>query len=112
MVDDIGIGDDEEEPERFTLPVPPPGFLPDKDVVFFARPDRSDKRDHEDIMLRRVPKTIAYRFRGAAGARGLTHAQHLAALVTLHETMRQRADAGDDHARELLEQLGLATVSI
>jgi hypothetical protein len=107
-VDDVG----DEGSERFTLPVPPPGFPPDKDVMFYARRDQSEKRDHEDIMLRRVPTTIAYRFRGAAGARGLTHAQYLAALVSLHEAMRQRADGGDHHAAELLQQLGLATVSI
>src|SRR6266496_842390 len=85
------VGDEEES---FTLPLPPP-FAPDKDVVFFARRPGPQGRDHEDIMLRRVPRSVAHQYRGAAGARGLTHAQYLAALVALHNAMRQRADAGD-----------------
>jgi hypothetical protein len=100
----------EEEDELFTLPVPPP-LGPDRDVVFFAqRPGPG--RDHEDIMLRRVPRAVAHHFRGAAGARGLTHAQYLAALVGLHEAMRKRADAGDAELEAELERLGLNTVSI
>jgi HPt (histidine-containing phosphotransfer) domain-containing protein len=69
-------------------------------------------RDHEDIMMRRVPRSVGHRFRGAAGARGLTHAQYLAALVELHEAMRQRADQGDPEVAAALERLGLRTVSI
>ena len=108
---------DEPEPglgeeQSFTLPLPPPPFGAENDVVFFTRRADSETRDHDDVMLRRVPRTVAHRFRGAAGARGLTHAQYLTALVALHETMRRRADAGDaDTAREL-ERLGLNTVSI
>jgi hypothetical protein len=108
--DEEVVGASEEEP--FTLPLPPPPFAPDKDVVFFTRRAASETRDHEDIMLRRVPRTVAHRFRGAAGARGLTHAQYLSALVALHETMRQRADAGDAETAAELERLGLNTVSI
>jgi hypothetical protein len=63
-------------------------------------------------MLRRVPAGVAHRFRGAAGARGFTHAQYLAALVALHESMRQRADSGDAEVAAALDQLGLSTVSI
>jgi hypothetical protein len=74
--------------------------------------DDSPDREYEDIMLRRVPIAISRRFRGAAGARGLTHAQYLAALVTLHENMRRRADGGDDGCGQVLAELGLGTVSI
>jgi hypothetical protein len=74
--------------------------------------DDSPDREYEDIMLRRVPIAISRRFRGAAGARGLTHAQYLTALVTLHENMRQRADGGDDSSVQVLAELGLGTVSI
>jgi hypothetical protein len=100
---------DDDEP--FTLPLPPP-FSPDQDVVFFAHRPGAGGRDHEDIMLRRVPRSVAHRFRGAAGARGLTHAQYLARLVALHDGMRQRADAGDADLASELERLGLTTVSI
>jgi hypothetical protein len=74
--------------------------------------DDSPDREYEDIMLRRVPTAISRRFRGAAGARGLTHAQYLTALVSLHESMRTRADGGDDGSAEVLAELGLGTVSI
>jgi hypothetical protein len=98
-----------EDDEPFTLPLPPP----DKDVVFFrggavAREDR----EHEDIMLRRVPREAARRFRGAAGARGMTHAQYLAALVELHVAMRARADGGDAELAAELERMGLASVTV
>ena len=69
-------------------------------------------REHEDIMLRRVPAAVAHRFRGAAGARGFTHAQFLTALVSLHEAMRKRADDGDAEVKAALDELGLGTVSI
>jgi hypothetical protein len=103
--------------ETFHLPVPPP-FRPhgDRDVIFYARGvgaegERAERED-EDIMLRRVPRETAQRFRAAAGARGLTHAQYLAALVALHEAMRVRGDAGDAELATELERLGLSTVSI
>jgi hypothetical protein len=38
-------------------------------------------REHEDIMLRRVPAAVAHRFRGAAGARGFTSAEALARVA-------------------------------
>jgi hypothetical protein len=106
---------DEPDVEPFTLPLPPPppGFPPE-DVVYFARGREpgGKPRDHEDIMLRRVPRDVASRFRGAAGARALTHAEYLAALVALHEAMRRRADGGDAELAAELEKLGLNTVSI
>jgi hypothetical protein len=99
----------DEDDEPFTLPLPPP----DKDVVFFrhGRAGRED-REHEDIMLRRVPRDAARRFRGAAGARGMTHAQYLAALVELHVAMRGRADGGDAELAAELERLGLTSVTV
>ena len=103
---------DEGAPFTVPLPPPPPGFGHDQDVVFFAHRAEPPPREHEDIMLRRVPRSVAHRFRGAAGARGLTHAQYLAALVALHEAMRERADGGDAEAQTALEPLGLGTVSI
>lgn len=84
---------------------------------FFRAVDVSESpeapdREFEDIILRRVPRAVAHRFRGGAGARALTHAQYLAALLSLHEGARQRADAGDKEMTGLLRQLGLQTVSI
>jgi hypothetical protein len=115
-------GDEPFEPEHdeelFEVRVPgPPHFAPplapDRDVVYFRqRVGGEGKREGEDIMLRRVPTDVARRFRAAAGARGLTHAQYLAALVALHDALRARADGGDAGAAEELDRLGLATVSI
>src|SRR5690349_9814464 len=97
-----------DEPFTLPLPPPPPGARAERDVIFF-RDTGGDTpaREHEDIMLRRVPRSVAHRFRGAAGARGLTHAQYLAALVALHEAMRERADGGDGGVQEELDRLGL-----
>ncbi len=78
----------------------------------FLRSSEGEQRDHEDIMLRRVPRETAMRFRAAAGGRGLTHAQYLAALAALHERMRQLADAGDERIAAELEQLGLTSVTV
>jgi hypothetical protein len=115
-------GDEPFEPEQdeelFEMRVPmpphfPPPLPPDRDVVYFRhRVEGGGKREGEDIMLRRVPSDVARRFRAAAGARGLTHAQYLAALVALHDALRARADGGDTPAAEELDRLGLATVSI
>jgi hypothetical protein len=104
----------EGEPGTFRASFPPgPGFRPGKDVMFFAAEGESGGgREFEDIMLRRVPAAVAHRFRGAAGARGFTHAQYLTALVSLHEAMRKRADEGGAEVAAVLEQLGLGTVSI
>ena len=85
---------------------------PGQNVFWSAESESSGGRDYEDIMLRRVPAAVAHRFRGAAGARGFTHAQYLTALVSLHEAMRRRAAAGDAEMAAALDQLGLGTVSI
>jgi hypothetical protein len=101
--------------ETFRAPFPGSHSLPPgKDVFFWAAtdPEGSAGREHEDIMLRRVPSGVAHQFRGAAGARGFTHAQYLSALVALHEAMRKRADTGDADVAAALDQLGLGTVSI
>ena len=103
-------GDDEDD-ELFTVPLPPPPPGADKDVVFFRRRALEDRED-EDVMLRRVPRETAARFRAAAGGRGMTHAEYLAALVALHEAMRARADAGDAALGEELRRLGLASVTV
>ena len=63
-------------------------------------------------MGRAAARSLAHRFRGAAGARGLTLVQYLSALISLHEMTRQQAESGDGQAAALLEQLGLSTVSI
>jgi hypothetical protein len=104
----------EGEPGTFHVSFPPgPPFQPGKNVAFFAAEgDSAGGREYEDIMLRRVPAAVAHQFRGAAGARGFTHAQYLTALVALHAAMRKRADEGDAEVAAALEQLGLGTVSI
>jgi hypothetical protein len=101
---------------EFTVPLPPP-FPPhaDRDVVYFARrvgEGGGAEREDEDILLRRVPTAVAQKFRAGAGARGMTHAQYLAALVALHESTRTRADAGDAELTNELERLNLSTVSV
>jgi hypothetical protein len=112
MTDNETAGEGESGTFHASFPPGPP-FEPGKNVVFFAAEgDSSGGREYEDIMLRRVPAAIAHRFRGAAGARGFTHAQYLTALVSLHEAMRKRADQGDAEVAAALEQLGLGTVSI
>jgi hypothetical protein len=109
-----GQSDDEGDATFFHAPVPGPRIpAPGKNLVFWSvETDEGAGREFEDIMLRRVPSVIAHHFRGAAGARGLTHAQYLTALVTLHEAARRRADAGDGTMAEILSELGLQTVSI
>jgi hypothetical protein len=105
----------QDEPQKFaaSLPGPPFALPPGEQVVFWAtESDSTGRRDHDDIMLRRVPAAVAHRFRGAAGARGFTHAQYLGALVALHEAMRERADSGDTQVAAVLRQLGLGTVAI
>jgi hypothetical protein len=101
-----------EPDDTFTMPLPPPPH----DVLFFRREERVQaperEREHEDIMLRKVPNDVARRFRAAAGGRALTHAQYLAALVELHESLRKRADEGDEGARADLERLGLQSVTV
>jgi hypothetical protein len=131
MNDDDDLPPDFAEP--FTIPLPPPP-PPGADVFFYRHaghgpgrgiagmrgmpgmpgypPEGAGGRDAEDIMLRRVPSAIAMKFRAAAGGRGMTHAQYLAALVGLHEAIRASADAGDKELAAELEKLGLQTVSI
>ena len=119
MPDNEAAGEGGEEQRTFHVSFPasppfPPGppFAPGRTVFWAAESDSPGGREHEDIMLRRVPAAVAHRFRGAAGARGFTHAQYLSALVSLHEAMRKRADAGDAEVAAALDQLGLGTVSI
>jgi hypothetical protein len=103
------------EPQPFTVPLPPP-FPPGRgDRVLFIRSGEDEEgkpREHEDLMLRRVPRETAMRFRAAAGGRGMTHAQYLVALVELHGHLRERAEAGDESARALLDELGLQSVTV
>jgi hypothetical protein len=94
---------------------PPPGFPPPphgRRVVFFRDDADEPGREHEDIMLRKVPRDTAMRFRAAAGGRGLTHAQYLTALVELHARIRALGEAGDEQAAAALAALGLQTVSV
>jgi hypothetical protein len=103
--------------EFFHIPVPPPVQVPfpPHDHVMYVRgesPPESGVREHEDIMLRRVPRETAMHFRAAAGGRSLTHAQYLAALVELHRRARERADGGDDELKGTLEELGLGSVTV
>jgi hypothetical protein len=103
----------EGEPERFHGVPVPAGFPPHGEGAFwFAKASGGSDREFDDMMLRRVPGPVAARFRAAAGARGFTHAQYLAALVALHEAMRERADGGDGEMAATLDRLGLGTVSI
>jgi hypothetical protein len=109
-----------DDDEEFTIPVPPPGFPPGPpgprgphDVIYFREgaPPAATK-EHEDIMLRRVPRDTAMRFRGSAGGRGMTHAQYLTALVDLHRKARELADAGNEQLQRELTELGLASVTV
>ena len=112
---------DDEMPQPFTVPLPPgfppPGFPPPGagDRVLFYRSVEGDSppgKEHEDIMLRRVPRDVAMRYRAAAGGRAMTHAQYLTALVELHARIRALAEGGDEAARSALDELGLQTVSV
>jgi hypothetical protein len=105
----------DDEPTRFTVPLPPPFppfGAPHGDVLWIRTDDEAGAKEHEDIMLRKVPRETAMRFRAAAGGRGLTHAQYLTALVGLHARLRELADGGDERLRAELEALGLTTVSV
>ena len=113
MSDNETAGEGGGEARTFHVSFPGgPHVPPGRDVFWSVEGDSPGGREHEDIMLRRVPAAVAHRFRGAAGARGFTHAQYLTALVSLHEAMRKRADGGDAEVAAALEQLGLGTVSI
>ena len=102
------------ESRPFEVPLPPPMPGP-HDRIMFVRgegPLPAGTKEHEDIMLRRVPRATAMQFRAAAGGRSMTHAQYLAALVELHRRTRERADGGDDELRRALDELGLGTVTV
>src|SRR3954454_3933884 len=101
-----------DDDEAFTIPLPPPPpGAPHRDVLYIRRDDR-EPREHEDIMLRKVPADVARRFRAAAGGRALTHAQYLAALVELHESILRQADAGNGELAAELDRLGLQSVTV
>jgi hypothetical protein len=111
--DEIGPGPDPEDRFHATLAGPPFPLQPGRKLVFWAtESDGAGGREYEDIMLRRVPAAVAQLFRGAAGARGFTHAQYLASLVALHQAMRERADRGDEGVAAVLRELGLETIAI
>jgi hypothetical protein len=99
-------------PGEVPLPAPVPG--PHDRVMFIRGGGSADAgpREHEDIMLRRVPRETAMHFRAAAGGRSLTHAQYLTALVELHRRARERADGGDGELKRTLEDLGLGSVTV
>jgi len=109
-----------ESDETFTRPLPPgfppPGFAPHgaPDAILFRHEDveGAGGKEHEDIMLRRVPREVAMRYRAAAGGRAMTHAQYLTALVELHAKVRALADGGDEAAKAALDELGLQTVAV
>jgi hypothetical protein len=101
--------------EPFQVPLPPPFPPGHGDRVFFVRHDVDEdtpQREHEDLMLRRVPREVAMRFRAGAGGRAMTHAQYLVALVELHGRVRELAESGDEKARATLDELGLQSVTV
>jgi hypothetical protein len=109
--------DDEDrlfEGGPFQVPLPPPVPGPHDRVMWIRGegPAEVGAREHEDIMLRRVPRETAMHFRAAAGGRSLTHAQYLTALVELHRRARERADGGDERLKQELEDLGLGSVTV
>ena len=84
------------------------------DRVLFFRTHETEAipaAGHEDIMLRRVPREVAMRYRAAAGGRAMTHAQYLTALVELHADPRAGGRRRRDR-RAVLEELGLQTVAV
>jgi len=108
----------EPDPEPFTMPLPPgfspplPGGRADRVLLRTDEDEEGKPREHEDLMLRRVPRETAMRFRAGAGGRGMTHARYLVALVELHARLRERAEAGDESARSVLDELGLQSVTV
>ena len=104
----------DDEPKQFTIPLPGPmpGFPPGRDVLYIRSEEDGEPREHEDMMIRRVPRETAMRFRAAAGGRAMTYGQYLGALVTLHAKARELAESGDESLATELEALGLTTVTI
>ena len=86
----------------------------ERDVVFLYHEEggEGEPREHEDIMFRRVPAAVAGKFRAGAGGRGMTHAQYLTTLVSLHEAMRGAADQGNEAVHAELHRLGLLSVTV
>ena len=74
--------------------------------VRVTRPEESS-----DLLIRGLDPEVARKFKTGAGARGLRFADHLAALVALHDEMRDRARK-DERASKLLDELGLGTVEV
>jgi hypothetical protein len=105
-----------EEDVTFHVPLPPPPFPPvpphAPHMVYVQHREIDESRDSEDLMLRKVPRETAMRFRAAAGGRALTHAQYLAALVALHQAARTLAESGNEAVAAELERLGLTTVTV
>jgi hypothetical protein len=113
----VAVSDHEQEDVLYRVPAPPPPFPPvpppgGPQMVYFERRIEEDGREHEDLMLRKVPRETAMRFRAAAGGRSLTYGQYLSALTALHEAARALADGGNDAVRAELERLGLGTVTV
>jgi hypothetical protein len=108
--------DDRADDVLFHVPAPPPPFPPvpppGPGMVYFHRRIEDEGREHEDLMLRKVPRETAMRFRAAAGGRSMTYAQYLSALTALHEVTRALADGGHEAVRAELERLGLGTVTV
>jgi hypothetical protein len=74
--------------------------------------DPLDALADEPLGLEAFGRPRKLRFRAAAGGRGMTHAQYVAALVALHEAMRALADSGNETVDAELGKLGLSTVSV
>jgi hypothetical protein len=111
------MSQEHDEDVVFHVPVPPPPFPPvpphaPNMVYVRQRVEDGEGRESEDLMLRKVPRETAMRFRAAAGGRSLTHAQYLAALVALHEATRTLAESGHAEVAAELERLGLTTVTV
>lgn len=64
-----------------------------------------------NINIREIDDQAGARIKAAAGARGMTIGEYVAALVKLHDATRARADAGDEGADTDLKVLGLQTVT-
>jgi len=63
------------------------------------------------LNIRAMPRAIRDRITSGAGARNMTLAQYLAALVELHDLARARIADGDVVTIDDLEGLGLQTVT-
>lgn len=62
------------------------------------------------LNIRNIDNNAAERAKRAAAARGMTLGQYVAALVSLHDAARARADAGDAGLLAELQAVGLETV--